>query len=111
MLNSKIQKSERANQLCYSTSTLQRFRNDINMLSPYRVHPNNTNKRLKKGKNTNFDNNSHRDPELKRPQKTSNHLQTTSKEPVKNKKSKLKGGANFEINEHYLDEILHNNNS
>ena len=38
------------------------------MLSPYRIHPNNTNKLTKKGKNTNFYNNSHRDPDLKRPQ-------------------------------------------
>ena len=29
--------------------------------------------------------------------------------PVKSK-NKLNGGANFEINEHYLDEILQNNN-
>ena len=35
----------------------------------------------------------------------------TSNETVKNKKNKLKSGANIEINEHYLDEVLHNNNS
>ena len=38
-----------ANQVGYSTSTLQRYRNDINMLSPYKCQVNNTNKRLKKG--------------------------------------------------------------
>ena len=42
---------------------------------------------------------------------TSNDLKTISNEPVKNKKNKLKGGANIEINEQYLGEILHNNNS
>ena len=42
---------------------------------------------------------------------TSNDLKTTSNEPVKNKKNKLKSGANIEINEHYLDEIFHYNNS
>ena len=42
---------------------------------------------------------------------TSNDLKTTSNEPVKNKKTKLKRGANIEINEHYLEESLHNNNS
>ena len=44
---------------------------------------------------------------------TSNDLKTTSNEPVKNKK-KLKGGSildNIEINEHYLDKILKNNDS
>ena len=46
------------------------------MLSPYRIHPNNTNKRVKKGKNTNFDNNSHRDP-------ASKDLKMTSNETVK----------------------------
>ena len=31
-----------------STSTLQRYRNDINMLSPYKINPNKTNKRKKR---------------------------------------------------------------
>ena len=69
--NPKMKQSEIANHLGMSSSTLQRYRNDINMLSPYKIHPNNTNKRIKKGKNTNFDNNSHRDPDPKRPQRTS----------------------------------------
>ena len=44
---------------------------------------------------------------------TSNDVKTTLNETVKDKKSKLKGGAiqeNIEINEHYLDKILKNNN-
>ena len=41
----KLKQSEIANKLSYSTSTLQRYRNDINMLSLYRIQPNNTNKR------------------------------------------------------------------
>ena len=97
--NPKMKQSETVNQLGYSTSTLQRYRNDKNMLSPYRIHPNNTNKRIKKGKIFNFDNNSHRDPDLKRPQMTSNDLKMTSKETIKNKKNKLKGGANNEKTE------------
>ena len=40
---------------------------------------------------------------------TSNDSKMTSDEPVKNKKNKLKGGSNIEINEHYLDNILKNN--
>ena len=46
--NSKLKQSEIADQLGYSSSTLQRYRNDINMLSRYRIQPNITNK-LKKG--------------------------------------------------------------
>ena len=42
--NQKMKQSEIANQLGYSTGTLQRYRRDINMLSPYRTQPNNTNK-------------------------------------------------------------------
>ena len=45
---------------------------------------------------------------------TSNDSKTTLNESVKNKKNKLKGGAvqeNIEINEHYLDKILKNNNA
>ena len=37
---------------------------------------------------------------------TSNDLKTTSKEPVKIEKSRLKGGANIQINEKLLDEVL-----
>ena len=46
--NPKMRQSEIANQLGMSSSTLQRYRNDINMLSPYRITPNNTKKRPKK---------------------------------------------------------------
>ena len=97
--NPKMKQSEIANQLGMSSSTVQRYRNDINMLSPYRINPNNTKKRSKKAK---IDDNS----DLKRPQLTSNN---SEKELVKNKKNKLRGGAiqeNIEISEHYLDKIL-----
>ena len=66
---------------------------------------------MRKASNGNFDNNSHHESKVKRPQMTSNDLKVTSNETVKNKKKKLKGGANIEINKHYLDEILQNNNS
>ena len=46
--NPKMKQSEIANRLGMSSSTLQRYRNDINMLSPYRITPNNTKKRSKK---------------------------------------------------------------
>ena len=105
--NPKMKQSERANQLGLSFSTLRRYRNDINMLSPYRINPNKTNKRTKKAKNTIFDNNSHHEQDLKRPQSTS----IENGKEVKTK-SNLKAGSmqeNIEINEHYLDEILHKN--
>ena len=71
------------------------------MISPYRINPNNTNKRTKKAKNTNFDENTSPNHDNKRPQ-------STSKTKIKNV---LKGGSvqdNIEINEHYLDKILDN---
>ena len=46
--NPKMKHSEIANQFGYSCSTLQRYRNDINMLSPYRIQPNITKKQAKK---------------------------------------------------------------
>ena len=104
--NPKLKQSEIANKLGLSSSTLQRFRNDINMLSPYRFHPNNTNKQRKKTSNTNSNNDIHRELDLGRPQITTNDLkrpQMTSKVKTKNN---LKSGANIEINEHYLDRIL-----
>ena len=105
---------EIANRLGYSSSTLQRYRNDVNMISPYRINPNNTNKRTKKAKNTNFDENISSNNDNKRPQLTSNDFkkpQSTSKTKSKNV---LKGGFvqdNIEINEQYLDEILQKNDS
>ena len=100
--NPKLKQSEIANKLGLSSPTLQRYRNDINMLPPYRINPNINNKRNKNVSNTIIDNTSSHENDVKRPQMTSN-------ETVKNKKNELKGGANFEINEHYLDEILQNN--
>ena len=107
--NPRLKQSEIANQLGMSSSTLQRYRNDINMLSPYRINPNNTKKRPKKAKTDDIG-------DLKRPQMTSNDVKTTSNETVKNRKNKLKGGGfilqeNVEINEDYLDKILKNNNT
>ena len=105
--NPKMKQSQIANQLGLSSSTLQRYRNDINMLSPYRINPNNVKKHRKKAKIDDI-------TDLKRLQMTSNDVKTTSNETVKNKKNKMKGGAiqeNIEINEHYLDKILKNNNT
>ena len=72
--NPRMKQSEIANQLSLSSSTIQRYRNDKNMLSPYRINPNITNKRTKKVKNTNFDNHSQPNHDDKRPQMTLKHL-------------------------------------
>ena len=112
--NPKMRQSEIANQLGMSPSTLQRYRNDINMLSPYRISPNNVKKRPKKVKNTDFNDDSHQEADVKRPQLTSNDLKRPQSTSNKTKtKNSLKGGSiqeNIEINEHYLDKILKNNN-
>ena len=114
--NPKMRQSEIANQLGKSASTLQRYRNEINMLSPYRINSNNTNKRTKKLKilisTTNHSSQHKADikltpNDLKRPQLTSNESSKKTKT-----KNNLKGGSlqeNIEINEHYLDKILKNN--
>ena len=86
--NPKIKQSEIANNLGVSSSTLQRYRNDIDMLSPYRINPNNTNKRTKKVKNTDFDNNSHHDADVKRPQMTSKNLNRHQMKIVRKQKQK-----------------------
>ena len=107
--NPKLKQSEIAFQLNMSPSTIQRHRNDINMLSPYRINPNNVKKRPKKAK---IDDNGG----LRRPQMTSNDLKTTSNDNNKKTKTKnnLKGGSkqeNIEKNEHYLDKILKKSNT
>ena len=48
--NPKMTQSEISSQLNMSSSTIKRYRNDINMLSPYRINPNNSKKRTKKPK-------------------------------------------------------------
>ena len=104
--NPKMTQSEISSQLNTSSSTIKRYRNDINMLSPYRISPNNVKKRSKKAK---IDNND----EPKRSQMTSNDLKLTSNDKKTKTKNNLKGGSiqeNIEINEHYLDKILKNNN-
>ena len=119
--NPKMQPSEIADQLIYSNSALQRYRNDINMLSPYRIQPNATNKRSEKVSSTNLNNNPHRELELKRPQMTSNVVakpETNTEGTVKRtsndrNKNIFKGvslNRDIEINVEFLDEILHNNN-
>ena len=103
--NPKMTQSEISSQLNMSSSTIKRYRNDINMLSPYRISANNVKKRTKKAKIDDIG-------DLKRPQLTPNDSKMTLNETVKNKKNRLRGGTiqdNIEINEHYLDKILKNN--
>ena len=104
--NPKMTQSEISSQLNMSPSTIKRYRNDINMISPYRINSNNVKKQQKKVK---IDNNG--DP--KRAQLTSNDLKTTSNDKKTRSKNVLKAGSiqeeNIEINEHYLDKFLKNN--
>ena len=48
--NPKLKQSEIASQLDMSPSTIQKHRNDMNMISPYRINSNNTTKRPKRPK-------------------------------------------------------------
>ena len=104
--NPKMTQSEISSQLNMSSSTIKRYRNDINMLSPYRNNTNNVKKRLKKAKIDDIG-------EPKRTQMSSNDSKTTSNDKKTRSKNNLKGGSvqedNIEINEHYLDRILKNN--
>ena len=89
------------------------------MLSPYRISQKNGKKRTKKALNADFDNNSHHEAEadIQRPQMTSNELkrpQSISNENSKKTRAKnnLHGGCiqqNIEIDEHYLNKVLKNN--
>ena len=105
--NPKMTQSEISNQLGMSSLTLQRYRNDINMLSSHRVNPNNVKKQQKKAKVDIIG-------DLKRPNLTSIDLKTTSNDKKSKSKNVLKAGSiqdNIEINEHYLDKILESNNT
>ena len=106
--NPKMTQSEISSQLNMSPSTLQRYRHDINMISPYKNNPKNVKKQQKK---TKIDKNG----DLKRPQLTSNDLKITSNDKKTRSKNVLKAGSvqeeNIVINEHHLDKILKNNNT
>ena len=77
------------------------------MNSSYRINQNNVKKRTKKAKIDENTDHKRGVDDLDRPQKTSNDKKTKSK-------NVLKGGSVqeeiIEINEHYLDKILKNNN-
>ena len=89
--NPKMTQSEISSQLNMSPSTIQRYRNDINLISPYRINQNNVKKQQKK---TKIDNNG----DIKRPQLTSNDLKTTSNDKKTKSKNALKAGSVQEEN-------------
>ena len=72
-LNPSLKQDQIEKKLSCSSSTLQRYRNDMNVLSPYRI-PTNSHKRRLKISNTKLNDDSHRERDLKRPQMTSKDL-------------------------------------
>ena len=73
-VNPKLNQNQIAKELGFSSITLQRYRNDRKMLSPYRTPPNNTNKRRQKNSNTNDDDNSNCQHDVQRLRMTSYDL-------------------------------------
>ena len=57
-LNPKTKQDQITKELGCSSSTLQRYKNDINMLTPFRIPAKFTNKRKQEFSNANLDNNS-----------------------------------------------------
>ena len=105
-MNPKLKQDQIAKDLVMASSTLQRYRQDINMLSPYRIPPNSHNRRQGIS-NTKLDDNEH---DLQRPQMTSKDTNENVKPPKSKNKTSVKGGSllkNIEINEKHLDEIPH----
>ena len=100
--NPKLKQSEIANQLGYSSSSLQRYRKYLNMLSSHRIQSNSIKKRTKKASNTNFNNDSHREPDVKRPQMTLKQHKQIQNQQEKQKCSKAGSmHENNETNDHY----------
>ena len=126
-LNPKVKQNQRARELVYSTSSLQQYRQDIIMLSSYKI-PSNSHKRRPKILNTNLDDFSNREYDLRRPQLASNDLKRpqiielvnsdsntdSAVNRITNKeKKKWKGGSMHDIgefNDKKSEEILHINN-
>ena len=72
-LNAKLRQEQMAKEVICSSSNLRRYRDDVYMLSQYRI-PSNSHKRKQKIPITNFDDDSHREHHLRRPQMTPNDL-------------------------------------
>ena len=106
-MNPRLTQDQIAKELGCSSSTLQRYRQNINMPSTHRIPQIFTRSKQK---------NSNREHDFKRPQMTSNYFkrpELTSNVPVVKfvkSKNKLKGGGNIEIDDNYLDGILPNIN-
>ena len=89
-INPKLKQSETAKELAIYTSTLQRYRREIVIPSPYRnIQSSNTQTRKQMTSN-------HTELDLKMTSNdlkmTTNDLKTTSNEPVKHKRIKFKAG-------------------
>ena len=72
-VNPKLKQSQLAKDLGYPSSTIQRYKNDIKMLSLYRIPPD-SQKRRQKISNTNLDDNSNSEHDAQRRQVTSKYL-------------------------------------
>ena len=84
-INPKLKQSEVAKELAIATSTLQRYRREINMLSPYRkLQSSNTHTRKQKASNLTETDLQMTSNDL---EMTANDLRETSKESVKNRKN------------------------
>ena len=90
--NPKLRQDQIAKDLGCSSSTLRRYGRDINMFSPNRIPPY-SHKRKQNTSNTNLNDDSHCEYELKGLQKTSNYLKMGSKALITNERSKLKDGS------------------
>ena len=73
-VNPKLIQDQKAKEIGRSSSTLKRYRHDINRLSPYKNPPNNTHKRKQKISNTTLDDKSNQEHELEKRQMTTEDL-------------------------------------
>ena len=105
--NPKLKHSEMADQLCYSSSTLKRYRKDISMVSPYKRQPNINNEGSNKVSNKNIDNNLHREHERKRRQMSSNDFKVTLKDNDKAVSTEIKSKNNLKAGNR--DDVNHSN--
>ena len=100
-MNPRLRQDQKAKEIGCSSITLQRYRKEINLLSPHGIPPSLKTNHTRKQKTSNT--------KLDDIKVTSNDLKAISSEHGKNKKSRLKGGAKIEFNEKNFDEIIHNN--
>ena len=112
-IDSQLRQEQKAKKIGCSSGTLKRYKQDINMLSPYRISSNTHRRRhgpKKNLKGLQFNSNYLKRPQLTSKEPTNEILVNSMNETLKKNKSFLEGGTSqaeaVEIDDEHLTKII-----